>query len=322
MLKNFEGSESEYPDVTIDAEMIRCVEEYVEYVESIFGDRETEQKLETDWNSIYGTADVVVNDWPDTLHVIDLKYGQGNQVDPVDNPQLAIYALGALKRFGDDFETIKMHIFQPRGEGPTVKTWEQDVLKFQRKWHKKIDKAVKEIHDKPKLYRPGAHCKWCKGAKDCPTVKRATEGIARNAEKDIPVPKDVKALARLLGKEAAVLEYFNACKAAAFELLSKGQKVPGFKLVQTYGRKTWTDQDAVIAKLENHFGIALDPDWCAPKKLKTPAQLRKELKKAYPAEQLDDLTLVPKRGLKLVPETDKRPAHEGAAAEFSNVEEN
>jgi len=46
----------------------------------------------------FGTGDcVIIADG--TLHIIDFKYGQGLLVDAVDNPQMKLYALGALEIF-------------------------------------------------------------------------------------------------------------------------------------------------------------------------------------------------------------------------------
>lgn len=46
----------------------------------------------------YGTGDcVIVADH--LLHIIDFKYGQGILVDAAENPQMMLYALGALRLF-------------------------------------------------------------------------------------------------------------------------------------------------------------------------------------------------------------------------------
>ena len=57
------------------------------------------------------------------LHIIDLKYGQGVLVDATENPQMMLYALGALRIFDYlyDIESVSMTIYQPRREN--VSTW-------------------------------------------------------------------------------------------------------------------------------------------------------------------------------------------------------
>ena len=62
----------------------------------------------------FGTADcVLVND--DELIVIDYKNGTGVPVSAAGNPQLRLYALGAMKRFSVlyDFDRVTYYIVQP-----------------------------------------------------------------------------------------------------------------------------------------------------------------------------------------------------------------
>ncbi len=63
----------------------------------------------------FGTADCILISGK-TLHVIDFKYGKGVQVEAENNPQMKLYALGALEQFGIfyNISKIKMSIVQPR----------------------------------------------------------------------------------------------------------------------------------------------------------------------------------------------------------------
>lgn len=51
-----------------------------------------------------------------TIEIIDLKYGKGVPVDAYLNPQLMLYALGAVDKYDIiyEFETVRMTIIQPR----------------------------------------------------------------------------------------------------------------------------------------------------------------------------------------------------------------
>ena len=63
-----------------------------------------------------GTSDVVIVKGGELI-VMDLKFGMGVKVDATDNPQLQLYALGALNEFDgvlQDFHTVTMVIHQPR----------------------------------------------------------------------------------------------------------------------------------------------------------------------------------------------------------------
>ena len=71
----------------------------------------------------FGTGDIVIIA-DKTLHIIDFKYGQGVLVSAEDNPQMKLYALGALELYDGiyDIENILMTIYQPRREN--VSSWE------------------------------------------------------------------------------------------------------------------------------------------------------------------------------------------------------
>lgn len=63
----------------------------------------------------FGTADcIVIADG--VMNICDYKHGKGVEVSAVANPQMMLYALGALEIFDDiyDIDTVRMTIFQPR----------------------------------------------------------------------------------------------------------------------------------------------------------------------------------------------------------------
>ena len=64
------------------------------------------------------------------LDIIDLKYGKGVPVSAEGNPQMRLYALGALKRYGQIFriDAVRMTIFQPRLESVTSETLSREAL--------------------------------------------------------------------------------------------------------------------------------------------------------------------------------------------------
>ena len=77
----------------------------------------------------FGTGDcLVVADG--TLHVIDLKYGLGVLVEAEWNPQMMLYAIGALALFDAlyDIEQVALTVFQPRREN--VSTWTISVTEL------------------------------------------------------------------------------------------------------------------------------------------------------------------------------------------------
>lgn len=75
----------------------------------------------------------------DRLHIVDFKYGQGILVEAQNNPQMKLYALGALQLFDSlyDIKEVSMTIFQPRRANVStwtipveeLKTWAEEELK-------------------------------------------------------------------------------------------------------------------------------------------------------------------------------------------------
>lgn len=63
----------------------------------------------------FGTGDCVIVS-EHLLHIIDFKYGKGVRVEAKNNPQIKLYAIGALEMFGKlyDIDEVEMNIFQPR----------------------------------------------------------------------------------------------------------------------------------------------------------------------------------------------------------------
>ena len=110
----------------------------------------------------FGTADcIVIADG--VMNICDYKHGKGVEVSAVANPQMMLYALGALEIFDDiyDIDTVRMTIFQPRKSNISVYEMEKaDLLEW----------ADTDLTQKAKLAYEGQgdfHCgEWCKGRYD------------------------------------------------------------------------------------------------------------------------------------------------------------
>ena len=129
-----------------------------------------------------GTSDaIIIAVWEDgsaTIVVSDLKYGRGIEVEADDNPQLKLYALGAVEKFGllYDFKDVRLTIHQPR-----IKTapseWECSIdhlMAFSKFASQKADHALTVLNQE----MPGAwthhlvagdHCKkaFCRARGNC-----------------------------------------------------------------------------------------------------------------------------------------------------------
>lgn len=69
----------------------------------------------------FGTADcIVIAD--SEMNIVDYKHGKGVEVNAVDNPQMMLYALGALDIFDViyDIDSVRMTIYQRRKSNISV----------------------------------------------------------------------------------------------------------------------------------------------------------------------------------------------------------
>lgn len=131
---------------------------------------------------LFGTADCLVissSGFDKELWVVDYKHGK-YPVEAFENPQLVIYALGALetlRRRGEKFSRYHLCIVQPRAphiDAP-IRIWTLDTSDL-LKWERKIKKAIKESIDNPGKYVEGPHCRFCAGERgECPAKYEKTQ---------------------------------------------------------------------------------------------------------------------------------------------------
>lgn len=127
----------------------------------------------------FGTGDCVIIAEP-TLQIIDLKYGQGVMVEAEHNPQLMLYALGALNAFGSlyDINEVAVTIFQPRRSN--VSTWTIPVPELEA-WAEQVVKpraALAASGDGE--FAPGEWCRFCKLSPTCRTRAEANLALAKH----------------------------------------------------------------------------------------------------------------------------------------------
>nr|PLB79630.1 DUF2800 domain-containing protein [Actinomyces sp. UMB0138] len=307
----------------IDTEMEHLTDDYVAFVqEHISIARETcgdpqvliEQRL--DFSHIvpggFGTGDAVIIAEP-TLQIIDLKYGQGVLVEAEQNPQLMLYALGALHAFGSlyDIETVAVTIYQPRRGN--VDTWEISVAELEQ-W------AETEVKPKAELasagegeFCPGSWCQFCKIA---PTCRARAEANLQLAKLEFAPPaklSDVEiadVLTRIpqLKTWAADVEAYALSKA-----VNQGVVFEGFKLVAGRSVRKYSSETDVAAAAE-----AAGYRDIYDRKLITLTAMEKLMGKPTFNEILGDLVTKPAGKPTLVPVSDKRPALDlvSAASDF------
>jgi len=262
----------------------------------------------------FGTGDLVVVG-SGTLHVVDFKYGRGVIVGAEKNPQMMLYALGALSIFDMlyDIKKVSMVIVQPRVDN--FSTWEITVEEL-LKW------AEEELKPKALLastgggeFCAGDHCRFCRAKNQCRARAVKNLELLKYEFQDPSLLTDeeiaeIIGLANELSKWASDVYTYAAALA-----INEGREWDGFKLVEGRTRRKYTDEKAVAeaAKDAGYTDIF-------KQSLITITEMEKLMSKQKFKQILGSLVEKPKGKLTLVPETDKRQAVEPIQAEFK-VEE-
>lgn len=309
----------------IDTEMEHLTDDYVAFVqEHISIARETcgdpqvliEQRL--DFSHIvpggFGTGDAVIIAEP-TLQIIDLKYGQGVLVEAEQNPQLMLYALGALHAFGSlyDIETVAVTIYQPRRGN--VDTWETSVAELEH-W------AETEVKPKAELaaagegeFCPGSWCQFCKIT---PTCRARAEANLQLAKLEFAPPAELTdvEIADVLTRIPQLKTWASDVEAYALsKAVNQGVVFEGFKLVAGRSVRKYTSETDVAKAAE---AAGYRDIW--DRKLITLTAMEKLMGKPAFNEILSEYVTKPAGKPTLVPASDKRPALDlvSAATDFSN----
>ena len=262
----------------------------------------------------FGTGDcLIVSDR--LLHIIDLKYGQGVLVNAVENPQMMLYALGALRIFDClyNITEVSMTIYQPRREN--VSTWTVSVEEL-NDWAEQTLKPKAELAFKGEgEYSPGAWCQFCKAAVKCRARAEAKLQLAKYEFAKPPLLTDAE-IGDILGKLDDLTKWANEIIAYAQDAaVSHGKQWLGYKLVESRTNRKYTDEDAVIeaARSAGYTDIF-------KKSLIPITEMEKLMGKKTFAEVLGSLVIKPQGKPTLVPASDKRPAitTTGAKQDFSD----
>ena len=306
----------------VTQEMIECARGYADYIQEQIKTDDAivllEQRVDfSPWvPDGFGTcACIILQGTP--LTVIDYKYGVGVPVSAIDNPQMKLYALGALNDYGIAYDVthVEMHIYQPRINNISdCSLMVEDLMEWAEKEVKPT--AAKAIKGKGN-YKAGDHCKFCPHAGRCRTLtKVCTEYVETHSLRAaVPVlaPHEV---AEVLQMEPLVTLWLKRVKAQAMTTLMDGGEVPGYKVVEGKpGNRKWTDDQQVASKL-NEAGYGLE-DYTETKLL-SPAAMDKAIGKKKVAELLTELIERSPGSPTIVPANDKRPAY-NRADDFENL---
>ncbi|WP_368653068.1 DUF2800 domain-containing protein [Ornithinibacillus sp. 4-3] len=250
----------------------------------------------------FGTGDcIIIGD--KKLHIIDFKYGMGVLVDAVDNPQMKLYALGALEIYDSlyDIEEVSMTIFQPRREN--VSTWTIPVKELKDWAENELKPKAKKAYEGEGDYLPGEWCTFCRAAVKCRARAEEKLKLAQMEFKLPPLLTDSE-IEEVLSKLSDLTKWANEIISYATDAaVNHGKEWHGFKVVEGRSIRKYKDEEAVAeaAKANGYKDIYRQS-------LITLTEMQKLMGKSKFQEILGGLIHKPPGKPTLVPLSDKRQA--------------
>lgn len=263
----------------------------------------------------FGTGDcVIIADH--TLHIIDFKYGQGVLVEAENNPQMMLYALGALRAYDAlyDVGEVAMTIYQPRRENISTWTITVDALKA---WAKEVLTPRARLAFEGKGdYCPGAWCVFCRAAVKCRARAEEKLALAQYEFAQPPILSDSE-IEDILGRLDDLTRWAEEIRAYAQDAaVNHGKQWRGYKVVEGRSIRKYTDEAAVIeaanaAGYHDIFRRTLLPI----------TEMEKLMGRQKFAKILGGLVVKPAGKPTLVPISDKRPPIPSAQNDFHEIQE-
>lgn len=268
----------------------------------------------------FGTGDAVIIGG-DTVEVIDLKYGQGVKVSAHENPQLRLYALGAVTEyeFLFDIQKIRTNIFQPRLDNIDTEDLTYNELlewgKYVRPRAVLADAGSDESH-------AGSHCDdgFCKAR---PICRAYAEEKCRLAAMEFRPPAElsIDETAEVIDQSEHLAAWAKLVKEYALgQAVNKGVRYPGFKVVEGRSNRRYAVPDAEIAAILTEKGYKEEDIYT--KEILGISKMEALLSKKKFNEYLGGCVVKPQGKPTLVPVEDARPeinTAEKAAEDFKDI---
>ena len=276
----------------------------------------------------FGTCDCIMAG-DGVLRITDYKHGKGVQVSSINNGQMRLYALGALKYlypiFGDTITRVCTAIVQPRITEDVTEEWlSVDELKA---WGETVKPKAQAAFFGMGTFEPGEWCRFCKGKAQCRAragYNAGFEQFINKAPANAPVVKPGKdpclsdaEVADLLARAADLADWYEDLQSYATEAILAGREIPGYKVIEGQRKRMFTDNEKALEKMREQ---GYDDAILFERKQKTLAQMEEITGKKSFAEIMGDLITWTKGKPKLVLSTAKGDPYKVAGPEeFAGV---
>ena len=252
----------------------------------------------------FGTADCLILSG-DTLHVVDYKHGKGVVVDADHNPQMMLYALGAMSELSllYRFKFVHMTIVQPRVNNISEFTMTADELV---EWGESVVKPKAEAAISGNgTFEAGDWCRFCRAKQQCKTRYESNDALYPEllAQHD-PRLITLDELGEYLRRGRDMAAWLEDMREYALSESLAGTDVPGWKAVEGRGSRAFTDTDEAVDILIKN---GIDESVLYERRVLTLAQMEKAVGKKAFGELVGDLVIKNPGKPTLVEESDKRP---------------
>lgn len=298
-------------DAKYNIEMLGHAQTYLDYVSSVSMGYPTKPHVSieqrVDFSSFvpegFGTADCILIGGK-TIHVIDFKYGKGVPVGAENNPQMMLYALGALAAYEFLFpiEFVTLTIIQPRLD--SLPSWTLPVEEL-RAWGESIKETAQAAFEGKGEPCPGEWCRFCRAKALC----RARSEFAQEPFETVQGLKpplitnaDVGAI---LKRADVIKKWISDIEDYALTALLSGDEIPGWKAVEGRAVRAFSDPEAAFEKL---IKTGTAESVLYERKPISLASVEELLGKKDFSELLGDYIVTPPGKPALAAESDKRPA--------------
>ena len=235
--------------------------------------------------------------------MVDFKFGKGHAVSAEENPQLRLYALGALAEFGDlyDVKRIRTYIVQPRmdiisSEDLTV----EELLNWAETYVR--PRAALAATGEGETVAGDAQCLFCRAKPACRAYAARMAETLKYEFKDASL-LDEGEIADILGYAEKLASWAREVKDYALREAQAGKVFPGYKLVQGRSNRRITNEHEAVARLTK---AGFNPEQFM--RLKGLTDLSDLMGKDVFAKVMEGIIEKPEGKPTLVPDSDKREA--------------
>lgn len=268
----------------------------------------------------FGTCDCVMFAG-NTLQIVDYKHGKGVEVSAVGNPQMRLYALGALDKyqiiFGDDITTVSMAIVQPR----ITEIVSTDALSVEDllSWGETAKAKAEEALSGNGVFCPGVEqCKFCRGKEVCRARAEQAKKLEELAKAKPSDQLTDEEIGEYLDRGEFLSGWYDDLKDYALKACLAGRTIIGYKAVEGRSIRVFSDADKAMDALRAagyEDAVLFDR---VPKSL---TNLEKLVGKKDFSKLMGNLVVKPRGKPSLAKESDKRPPFNQADVDFGDLEE-